>query len=81
MRDLLERIEAHMAARTEQDSLSKVKAALGEEWRLVAYVIDRLSGIVFLVVTIIFNFVILLSSPEVSKFEYCRGPPGSCTDV
>ena len=67
-----------MAARTEQDSTAELKAALGEEWRLVAYVVDRLSGIIFLVITIIFNVVILLSSPEVSKFEECSGPTGSC---
>ncbi|KAF0302118.1 hypothetical protein FJT64_025798 [Amphibalanus amphitrite] len=67
-----------MAARTEQDSMSELKAALADEWRLVAYVVDRLCGILFLVATVIFNLVILLSSPEVSKFEYCRGPPGSC---
>ncbi|XP_037088901.1 neuronal acetylcholine receptor subunit alpha-9-like [Pollicipes pollicipes] len=78
VQEVLERIERNMAARREQDNVEGLKAALAEEWRLVAYVVDRLSGACFLVITIVFNVAILLSSPEVSKFEYCRGPPGSC---
>lgn len=50
------------------------------EWRYVCHVLDQLFFLVAFVAFIIFNVVLLWSSPFREKFEYCPGGPGTCPE-
>ncbi|XP_042894185.1 acetylcholine receptor subunit alpha-type unc-38-like [Penaeus japonicus] len=50
------------------------------EWRYVCVVADKLFFLVFLVLFIIFNSIILLSSPHEAVFGYCPDGPGTCPE-
>ncbi|KAK3869098.1 hypothetical protein Pcinc_025577 [Petrolisthes cinctipes] len=50
------------------------------EWRHVSRVLDQLFFLVAFVAFVIFNGMLLWSSPFREKFEYCPDGPGTCPE-
>ncbi|XP_037803553.1 acetylcholine receptor subunit alpha-1-A-like [Penaeus monodon] len=76
----LEGIQHLLQNRFSDDFSSSSTSIHRMEWHYVCVVADKLFFIVFLIMFIIFNIIILLSSPHEAAFQYCPEGPGTCPE-